>query len=91
VAFGYHRAVLDDPPPFRRHAIRVSGGHVLHDQESGSEAGILALVLHGGPGSGCSPVLRRIFDPQRYRIVCIDQRGAGCNTQHTRWTLPRAA
>ena len=67
--------MLDDPPPFRRHAISVSGGH----------------VLHGGPGSGYSPVLRRIFDPRRYRIVCIDQRGAGCNTQHTCWTLSHAA
>jgi proline iminopeptidase len=55
----------------------VSGGHVLQVQEFGAADGIPAVVLHGGPGSGCSPLLRRVFDPARYRIVCPDQRGAG--------------
>jgi proline iminopeptidase len=36
-------------------------------------------VLHGGPGSGCSPLLRRFFDPARYRIICPDQRGSGAS------------
>jgi len=34
-------------------------------------------VLHGGPGSGCTPLLTRFFDPERYRVICVDQRGAG--------------
>jgi proline iminopeptidase len=46
-------------------------------EEWGTADGVPALVLHGGPGSGCSPLLRRFFDPARYRIVCPDQRGAG--------------
>jgi proline iminopeptidase len=50
---------------------------VLQVQEFGRDGGIDAVVLHGGPGSGSSPLLRRVFDPQRYRVVCIDQRGAG--------------
>jgi proline iminopeptidase len=50
---------------------------VLHVQEHGRADGIAAVVLHGGPGSGCTPLQRRFFDPARYRIVCIDQRGAG--------------
>ena len=67
------------PPPrvLRTHALPVSGGHVLHVQESGSGRGLPALVLHGGPGSGCSEVLTRFFDPARYRVICMDQRGAG--------------
>jgi proline iminopeptidase len=72
--------VFDDPPPFRTHALAVAHGHVLHVQESGRPDGLPALVLHGGPGSGCSPLLRRFFDPARYRIVCVDQRGAGRST-----------
>jgi proline iminopeptidase len=66
-----------DPPLLRTHALPVSGGHVLQVQEFGAADGIPAVVLHGGPGSGCSPLLRRFFDPARYRIVCPDQRGSG--------------
>jgi proline iminopeptidase len=73
-------ALYPDPVPFRTHAVPVSHGHVLHVDESGRPDGLPALVLHGGPGSGCSPLLRRFFDPARYRVVCIDQRGAGRST-----------
>ena len=78
----YHRRVplpslYPDPPLLRSHALPVPGGHVLQVQEFGAADGIPAAVLHGGPGSGCSPLLRRVFDPARYRIVCPDQRGAG--------------
>ncbi len=69
-----------DTPPLRTLALPVSGGHRLRVQLFGSADGIPALVLHGGPGSGCSPLLRRVFDPARYRVVCVDQRGAGGST-----------
>lgn len=55
----------------------MADGHQLHVQQSGSPQGWPVLVLHGGPGSGCSPLQRRFFDPQRYRVICVDQRGAG--------------
>lgn len=70
-------SLYPDPPLLRSHALPVTGGHVLQVQEFGTADGIPAVVLHGGPGSGCSPLLRRVFDPARYRIVCPDQRGAG--------------
>lgn len=44
---------------------------------SGNPEGVPALFLHGGPGAGCSPRCRRFFDPAFYRIVLLDQRGAG--------------
>ncbi|HSW03883.1 alpha/beta fold hydrolase [Aquabacterium sp.] len=66
-----------DTPPFRTHRLPVGDGHVLHVQEHGCAEGLPALLLHGGPGSGCSPLLRRFFDPKRYRLICMDQRGAG--------------
>lgn len=71
------RGLHADPPPYRCHRLDVGSGHVLSVRESGRPKGIAAVVLHGGPGSGCSPLQRRFFDPARYRIVCIDQRGAG--------------
>jgi proline iminopeptidase len=71
------RGLHADPAPYRCHEIDVGSGHLLSLRESGRADGIAALVLHGGPGSGCSPLQRRFFDPERYRIVCVDQRGAG--------------
>lgn len=81
-ATAYHRLVLPsglypDSPPWRTHALEVPHGHVLHVEEGGNPEGICAVVLHGGPGSGSSPLLRRFFDPARHRVISIDQRGAG--------------
>jgi proline iminopeptidase len=66
--------------PLRTHALNVGSGHVVHVEESGRADGIPAVVLHGGPGSGFSPLLRRYFDLARYRVICVDQRGCGRST-----------
>lgn len=78
----YHHRVpaTADLPLIATHALPVSDGHVLHVQEFGSARGRPALVLHGGPGSGCTPLLRRGFDAARWRVICVDQRGAGAST-----------
>ena len=55
----------------------VGDGHVLYYEQAGRADGVPAVLLHGGPGSGCSPMHRRLFDPQRYRAVLFDQRGCG--------------
>ena len=52
-------------------------GHSLYYELSGNPDGPTALYVHGGPGGGTSPRVRRFFDPQHYRIVLLDQRGAG--------------
>ncbi len=52
-------------------------GHALYYEQSGQADGLAALFLHGGPGGGTSPRVRRFFNPDRYRIVLLDQRGAG--------------
>ncbi len=67
-------------PALRTFQLPVAEGHVLQVYEWGRPDGIPALVLHGGPGSGCSPLLPRFFDPRRYRVICPDQRGAGLST-----------
>ncbi len=63
--------------PYRRTRLKVSGGHELYVEECGNPDGKPAVVLHGGPGAGCSPFMRRFFDPERYRVVLFDQRGCG--------------
>ncbi len=67
------------PPatPFRDGMLDVGDGQSLYWEECGAPLGTPIVVLHGGPGSGCTSNLRRCFDPVRYRIVLFDQRGAG--------------
>ncbi|MCK0153604.1 prolyl aminopeptidase [Alcanivorax sp. S6407] len=55
----------------------VGDGHQLYVEESGNPSGLPVVVLHGGPGGGSSPLQRRFFDPQQFRIILLDQRGAG--------------
>ena len=67
------------PPiePYQRFHLDVAGGHRLYVEQCGRPEGKPVVVLHGGPGAGCSPYMRRFFDPDRYRIVLFDQRGSG--------------
>jgi proline iminopeptidase len=60
--------------------LRVGAVHALYWEQSGNRAGMPVVFLHGGPGSGATPTHRRFFDPQFYRIVVFDQRGAGRST-----------
>ncbi|MEP7244037.1 MAG: prolyl aminopeptidase [Gammaproteobacteria bacterium] len=72
------------PPiePHRSGNLVVDDLHTLYWEECGNPAGVPVVFLHGGPGAGCSPDHRRFFDPQYYRIVLFDQRGAGRSTPH---------
>ena len=65
------------PPPFNSGWLPVSGDHRLYYEQRGLPAGIPVLILHGGPGSGCSPFMAGFFDLDLYRIILLDQRGAG--------------
>lgn len=57
--------------------LSVGDGHVLHIEECGPTDGLPVVFLHDGPGIGCRPEHRRLFDPARFRAILIDQRGAG--------------
>jgi len=60
----------------------VGDGQLVYWEESGNPAGKPVVFLHGGPGGGTSPQHRRLFDPELYRIVLLDQRGCGLSTPH---------
>jgi proline iminopeptidase len=66
--------------PYETGMLPVGGGHRLYWEVSGNPTGLTVLTLHGGPGSGSTANGRRLFDPERYRIVQFDQRGAGRST-----------
>ncbi len=63
--------------PYYSGLLRVSPVHELYFEESGNPNGKPVVFLHGGPGGGTDPKMRRFFDPRRYRIVLFDQRGCG--------------
>ena len=72
------------PPiePFATGMLDVGDGQSIYWEASGNPDGKPALALHGGPGSGSSPGRRRWFDPARYRLIQLDQRGCGRSTPH---------
>ncbi|MEK0082621.1 prolyl aminopeptidase [Benzoatithermus flavus] len=72
------------PPiePYRTGRLDVGDGHELYWELCGNPQGKPALFLHGGPGAGCSPDHRRLFDPERWNVLLFDQRGCGRSTPH---------
>ncbi|MER6307477.1 alpha/beta fold hydrolase [Streptomyces sp. NPDC001657] len=72
------------PPiePYDAGMLDVGDGNLVYWEVCGNPRGKPALVVHGGPGSGCTARARRHFDPDRYRVVLFDQRGCGRSTPH---------
>jgi proline iminopeptidase len=87
------RCLYPAAEPFRRGRLQVSDLHEIYFEECGNPAGQPVAVLHGGPGGGSSPNLRRFHNPEKYRIILFDQRGCGNSTPHaclidnTTWSL----
>lgn len=76
------QALFPEIRPYQEHHLPVDSIHSLYIEECGSPDGIPVLFVHGGPGAGCSRYDRRFFDPEKYRIILFDQRGAGRSTPH---------
>jgi proline iminopeptidase len=72
------------PPiePYDHGMLDTGDGNLIYWEVCGNPDGKPALVVHGGPGSGCSTGVRRTFDPERYRIVLFDQRNCGRSRPH---------
>jgi proline iminopeptidase len=72
------------PPiePYQHGMLEVGDSNRVYWETCGDPRGKPALVLHGGPGSGCTPWHRRLFDPSAYRVVLFDQRNCGRSTPH---------
>jgi proline iminopeptidase len=72
------------PPiePYDQGLLDVGDGNLVYWETCGNRDGKPAVLVHGGSGQGCTPNMRRTFDPERYRAVLFDQRGCGRSTPH---------
>lgn len=68
--------------PYETGRLETGDGHSVYWELCGNPKGKPVVFLHGGPGGGCSPDHRRLFNPQKYRIALFDQRGCGRSTPH---------
>ncbi|MBV2142441.1 prolyl aminopeptidase [Falsochrobactrum sp. TDYN1] len=79
--------------PFNEEMLQVSSLHHIYVEQCGNPDGKPVIMIHGGPGGGITPAMRRLHDPERYRIILFDQRGCGRSTPHaelrenTTWDL----
>ena len=87
------RTLYPEIAPYATGTLQVDDRHTLYWEQCGNPDGKPVVLLHGGPGAGCSDKMRRFHDPAKYRIVLFDQRGAGRSTPHadltdnTTWDL----
>ncbi len=87
------KRLLPEIEPFRTGTLDVSDLHRVYFEECGNPQGKPVLMVHGGPGGGANPTMRRYHDPSRYRIILFDQRGCGRSTpnasleENTTWHL----
>jgi len=87
------RTLYPEIEPFDSGYLNVDARHRIYYEQCGNPEGKPVVILHGGPGAGCGAKIRRFHDPRAYRIILLDQRGAGRSTPHadlvdnTTWTL----
>ena len=76
------RGVYPEIEPYQLGWLEVGDSHRLYYEVCGNPEGTPVIFVHGGPGAGCDPWCRRLFDPAAYRICLFDQRGSGRSTPH---------
>ena len=76
------RALYPSIEPFKTGFLETGDGHRVYWELVGNPAGKPAVFLHGGPGAGCSPEHRRLFDPQKYCVLLFNQRNCGRSQPH---------
>ena len=93
VAVGDTYSLFSNIQPYTNNYIKTNDGYKIYFEECGNKDGLPVIVIHGGPGAGCNPNMRRYFDPKFYRIILFDQRGCGKSIPHasiinnTTWDL----
>ena len=76
------RTFYPEIEPYDHGMLDVGDGHRIYWELCGNPQGKPVVFLHGGPGGGCTPTQRRLFDPEKCRILLFDQRGCGRSTPY---------
>ncbi len=76
----FRTELFQEIEPYEHGFLPLDTRHTMYWEQSGNPSGVPVVFLHGGPGAGASPAHRRLFDPTYYRIIVLDQRGAGRST-----------
>ncbi len=76
------RTFYPEIEPYDHGMLDVGDGHRVYWELCGNPNGKPVVFLHGGPGGGCTPTQRRLFDPEKYKILLFDQRGCGRSTPY---------
>lgn len=63
--------------PFSTQWLETADGHEVYVEQVGNPSGVPVMFLHGGPGSSCKDHHRQFFNPEKYHVILMDQRGAG--------------
>lgn len=74
--------LFPETPPLRAGILPEEDGHLVYWETFGAASRPSILLLHGGPGGGVTPRMPRLFDPARWHIVAMDQRGSGRSRPH---------
>ncbi len=74
------RELYPEIAAFASDKLQTGSDHVVYYEQAGNPAGIPVVFLHGGPGSGCNENHRRYFNPEKYRVILLDQRGCNRST-----------
>ena len=76
----FNKYLFKSTKPFITSKIKVNKIHNVAYYCYGNKNGKPVLVVHGGPGGATTPKMARYFDPKKYFIVLVDQRGCGNST-----------
>ena len=79
---GKYSFLYPEIEPFNEGFINVSDLHTVHFEQCGNPNGKPVLFVHGGPGGGINPMYRRFFNPEKYHMALVNQRGSGKSTPH---------
>ncbi|MCR9137738.1 MAG: alpha/beta hydrolase [Alphaproteobacteria bacterium] len=75
-------SLFPETQPLQSGDLPAEDGHLVHWETFGTASRPAMLLLHGGPGGGVRPRMPRLFDPDRWHIIAMDQRGAGRSRPH---------
>ena len=81
------KMLFDQTDPVDMGWLPEEDGHSVAWRAYGQKDQPAIVLLHGGPGAGTSDRMHRLFDPEKWYIITMDQRGSGLSTPYAGYDL----